>query len=230
MGARMVLILLLGVALAAAAPVAPAGAASGNAVATQAYLKADYALMKVAQAKQGAAEGALQGLLNEIRGQCPNVAFASPQVTDSEQLSNELVGAMIVVATAPERQAIARYAHAVAGLRWSNARLTSTIKAYARQLSALSTMPAPNVCADVRTWVSSDYQTLPATTVQFDQSYKAVNVPIGELPEQLLAPYERPAQQGMLRSIRQLESSEADFEARAVNVWADAMNSMVLQP
>lgn len=220
--------LTLGVAL-AALPVVPASAAGGNAAATQAYLNASYALGRAAKAQEGASEAALQRLLGSVRRECLNVAAASPQDTDSEQLSNELVGAMIIAGTAPNRQAVARYARAVSRLRWSNSALTRTVKTFASQLSTLSTMAPPSLCADVRAWVASGYQTLPAATVQFNERYKAVNVPLGELPGGL-APFESAAQQGIVRQIRQLEQDEADFEARAVNTYGQIMNAMVLQP
>jgi hypothetical protein len=229
MGAKRLLVPLVLVALGASAPAAPALAA-GNVASTQAYLSADLALVRAAQANEGASEAALKSLPRSVSSECPNVAVASPQNPDSEALSNELVGAMIVVGTRPNRQAIARFASAVSRLRWSNGRLTNTISSYASQLSALSKMAPPQVCGDVRSWVRSGFQTLPTSSVQFNQAYKAVNVPIGELPEQLLAPYERPGQAGTLRRIQQLETAVADFEARATTIWAEAMNTMVLQP
>jgi hypothetical protein len=229
MGTRALVVgLTLGVAV-IALPTAPASAAGGNAAATQAYLNASYALGRSAKAREGTSEEALQSLLHSVRSECLNVAAASPQDTDSEQLSNELVGAMIIAGTAPDRQAIARYRQAVSGLRWSNGALTRTVKTFASSLSTLSAMAPPSVCADVRAWVASGYQTLPAATVQFNERYKAVNVPIGELPGGL-APFESPAQQGVVRKIRQLEQDEADFEARAVNTYGQIMNAMVLQP
>ena len=229
MGTRtLVVCLTLGVAV-AAVPVASASAAGGNAAATQAYLNANYTLGQAAKAREGASQAALQSLLRNVRSECLNVAAASPQDTDSEQLSNELVGAMIIAGTAPNRQAIARYARAVSGLRWSNSALTRTVKTFASRLSTLSTMAPPGLCADVRAWVAGGYQTLPAATVRFNERYKAVNVPIGELAGGL-APFESPAQQGIVRKIRQLEQDEADFEARAVNTYGQIMNAMVLQP
>ena len=216
------------VALVMAAP-APASAAGGDAAATQAYLSASYALGRAAKAKEGAAQAALDGLLASVRAECPNVAAESPQDTDSEQLSNELVGAMIIAGTAPDRQAIARYARAVSSLHWSNGALTRSVKTFAGQLSALSTMAPPNLCGDVRNWVASGYRSLPTTTVQFDERYKAVNVPIGQLPVGL-ARFETPAQRGVVQKILQLEQDEADFEARAVNTYGQIMNAMVLQP
>jgi hypothetical protein len=215
-------------ALAAWLP-APATAAGGDAATTRAYLSASYTLGRAAKAREGASQAALNRLLASVRSECPNVAAESPQDTDSEQLSNELVGAMIVVATAPDRQAVAQYAHAVSALHWSSGALTRSVKTFASQLSALSTMAPPNVCGDVRAWVASGYLTLPATTVQFNERYKAVNVPLGQLPGGL-ARFEASAQRGIVGKIRQLEQDEADFEARAVNTYAEIMNAMVLQP
>ncbi len=51
----------------------------------------------------------------------------------------------------------------------------------------------PPVCGDVKAWAASGYQTLPASTTQFDQRFSAEDVGIGEVPARLLAPYEVPA-------------------------------------
>jgi hypothetical protein len=208
---------------------APAGAASGNAAATQAYLNASLVLLQSAQAKQGAAQAGLNSVLSTAKSECPRAAVASPQDPNSEALSNELVGDLIVRATLPVAPAANRFGRAVARLRWSNASLTRAIHTYATSLTTLAAMAPPNLCADVRSWVSSGFSALPASTPQFNERYKAVNVSVGELP-QALARYERPSQAGLVRRIRTLEQSQADFEARATAVWEAAMNTLILQP
>ncbi len=220
-------ILSLCVVCAAAPPVA--GAAS-NAATTQTYLNANLALLRTSERLANVSEAAWKRILAQVRRECPAVATESPQNYDSEQLSNELVGDLIVSGTAPIKGPIARFARAVSGLRWSSARLTKTIHAYAIALTKEAAMPPPNLCGDVRAWVTGRYQTLPPSTVAFNASYKAVNVPVGELPEALLAPYEQPGQRGLLRTTRALEQAQADFEARAPAYYGEIMNELVLQP
>jgi hypothetical protein len=220
----------LAAALTAALTCSPAQGASRDGTATRAYLKADYALVKFARAKRTASNAALQGLLDGVRRTCPRIALDSPQVTDSEQLSNEIVGAMIVAGTLPDKPAIARFARAVAGLRWSSSRLTRRIHTYARELKKLVTLAPADICADVGAWVASGYRTLPTPTVAFNRHYKAVNVPIGELPEPQLTRSAGSGQRRLLDRIRRIEAAIADFEAEAVETWAQIMDTLVLQP
>jgi hypothetical protein len=236
MGRRAVLLLTSALALTVSAafaltvPAALARAGARDVAATLSYIRADYALVRAAKARRGSEEAALQGLLRGVRRECPRAAAESPQNPDSEQLSNEVVGALIVIGTRAQKQPIGAFTRAIASLRWSNPELTSTIRSYAGKLQTLSGLAAPSLCADVRAWSASRFQMLPPRTTLFDQRYKAANVPIGELPERLLAPYEGPGQKAILRSVRQLEGQVADFEAEAVEVWAQIMNALGLNP
>ena len=227
MSRKLILGILLFGALGASVP--SIASAASNAAATQAYLNANFALLRSAAGLEHASEASYKSILTNVRRECPAVAAESPQTYDSEQLSNELVGDLLVSATKPVHQAIARYAHMVSSLSWSNGRLTNAVHKYAKELSAMATMPLPDLCGDVRAWVSSHYATLPAATVAFNAKYKAVNVPIGELPAQLVS-YEQGGQRGLIRNIQALEQGQADFEARAVNSYGEIMNTLVLQP
>ena len=56
-------------------------------------------MLRSAQALQGRSDAAIKGLLSQVQRECPAAALESPQNTDSEQLSNELVGEMIISGT-----------------------------------------------------------------------------------------------------------------------------------
>ena len=213
-----------------AAASAPALAGSGDATATRAYIEADYALVHTAKGNLQASEAALQKLRRRIAAECPKVAAASPQDTDSEQLSNELVGAMTVVAFQPDKRAVATFASAVQRLHWSNAALTRTVHSYASRLKTLSVLPAPNMCADVRAWVASHYQALPASTVRFDSRFYKVEVAVGEVPAKLLAPSEQPDERPVLARAEKIEGRLGEVEANAVYTWGHIMESLALNP
>ena len=158
-------------------------------------------------------------------------AAASPQNPDSTQLSNELIGAMVLSAYRTDVSAGTNFIRVAKGLRWSNHRLTNAIQSYVGKLKVLSTLAIPNVCADVRAWVAGDYRTLPASTVRFDQQFMPNWVAVGELPAQLLAPSERPDQQAVLRRTSQFEAQLTEFEAEdGVETWSRIMNTLVLLP
>ena len=196
--------LLLTAATALLASAASALGGSGDVAATEKYIRANYALVQAGRAKLGAAAAALAAVKHQIARDCPRAAAESPQNEDSTQLSNEIIGAMVLNAYRTGEPAGQRFISAVKGLRWSNRRLTNTIQAYASKLKVLKALAPPDVCADVRAWVASNYKTLPATTVGFDQQFMPNWVAIGELPA-LLAPYERPSQKSILRRTHQLE-------------------------
>ncbi len=223
-------VFLLTGALALLAAPSCALAASGDVASTQAYIQANYALVQAGRAKLAAAAAALLAVRRQIGGECPRAAAESPQNADSTQLSNEVIGAIVIAAIRTDLPAGANFVRAVKGLRWSNHKLTSTVQSYAGKLKVLNTLAPPNVCADVRAWVASDYRTLPASTVRFDQLFEPNWVGIGELPA-LLAPSERPNQRAVLRRTSQLESQLTDFEAEdGVETWSQIMNTLVLNP
>jgi hypothetical protein len=206
-------------------------AESPDAAATQKYIQANYALVGVGTSKLGAARAALRAVRSKIEGECPRAAAESPQNPDSTQLSNEIIGAMVTSAYHTDVPAGQSYIRAAGGLRWSNRRLTSTIHSYVGKLKVLIALAPPNVCADIRSWVASGYQTLPATTVRFDQQFMPNWVAIGELPRGLLAPYERAGQRSLVNRTNALEEQLTEFEANdGVETWWNIMNALVLNP
>jgi hypothetical protein len=220
---------LVAASILAALP-ASALARSGDVAATRAYIRADYTLVHTARLNLVTSEAALQKLRSQISSECPGVAAGSPQDTDSEQLSNELVGAMTIAAIVPDASAVAQFAHTVQSLHWSNGTLTRKVHSYAARLQTLSALPAPNVCADVRAWVAGGYRTLPASSVEFDQRYYKVEVGVGEVPAKLLAPSEQRNERPVLARAEQIEGRLTEAEANAVYTWGHIMESMGLNP
>jgi hypothetical protein len=228
MSNRLALISTALVALVAAPSSALAGPA--DAVSTQRYIQANYALVHAANGKIRTAEAALRALLRRVTGECASAAADSPQNPDSTQLSNEIIGAMVIAAYHTDVPAGTSFIRAVKGLHWTNRALTRAVRSYASKLNVLTTLAAPNVCADVRAWVASGYRTLPASTVRFDRLFMPNWVAIGELPPQL-ARYERPGQAAILRQTNRFEARLTETEANAgVETWGQIMNTLVLQP
>lgn len=212
--------------------VAPASslASSSDVTATQKYIQANYALVQSGSSKLGAARAALLSTQRRIEGECPRAAAESPQNPDSTQLSNELIGAMVTSAYHTDVPAGNRFIRAAQGLRWSSRSLTNAVQSYVGSIKVLNALPTPNVCADVRAWVASGYQTLPATTVRFDQQFMPNWVAIGLLPPGLSA-FERSSQRGIVRRTNALEEQLTEFEAGdGVETWGDIMNALVLNP
>jgi hypothetical protein len=232
-GKVAVLLCASALALACAPAPAPASApaSSGNAASTQSYIQANYALVRAGTAKLGTVTVVLRNTRAQIERECANAALSSPQNPESTELSNEIIGAIVLAAYRTGIPAGNAYIRAAGGLRWSNPRLTSTISSYVAKLKVLRALAPPNVCADVRAWVSSGYQTLTASTVRFDQQFMPNWVAIGELPSQLLAPYLRANQRSLLARSGQLESQLTEFEANdGVNTWSAIMDALGVSP
>ncbi|HTR72393.1 MAG TPA: hypothetical protein VMG80_02260 [Solirubrobacteraceae bacterium] len=203
-------------------------AGSKDVAATRAYIDADLALVDSAKANLKTSERALRRLQRQIDGECAGAAIGSPQNRESEQLSNELIGAIAIAAIQPDRNAVTGFAHAVQGLRWSNGELTRKVAGYAAKLTMLARLAAPDFCGDVRAWTADGFRMLPPNSVSFNARYERVEVAVGEVPAKLLAPSERPAERPLLARVDRLEGELAEAEANAVYVWGHIMGSLAL--
>ncbi len=192
-------------------------------------MRANYALVSAGHAKLANAEAALQGLLKSMRGECPLIVAGSPQDEASEKLTWEIAATMRVVVFRKFTGPIGQFMRTVRTLHWSNSRLTSSVRDYARRLSAEANTPAPDLCADLRTWKSSGYTKLPAGTLPFINAYYPVQA-IGMLPKRQLAPSLPSSSDGLLARTAQLEGDLYDFEANAVETWGSIMDAVALNP
>jgi hypothetical protein len=174
----------------AALMVLPASAfgASKDQRATRSYILASYALIQAARASIPIAEASVATLDKQISEECPHVALESPQDRESERLADEVAGALWSIVYHLDATAISRFTAVVKPLRWSNHKLTHIADNYANSLSQLAALPMPNLCADVRAWTVSGFQTVPTSTSQFDKQADAIGA--ATIPPKLLAPYE----------------------------------------
>jgi hypothetical protein len=207
----------------------PALAAPADVATTRTYIQANYALVHYAAMRLGTARSLLNGVLNGARAHCPSAAAGSPQNPESTMVSYEVIGAMVLAAYHAAQPQIAAYIRVAARSHWSSRTLTSSIHAYAAKLTTLSTLVAPNLCADIRTWSTSGYKSLPASTVRFDQRFVPAWVALGEVPAQL-ASYERPDERGTLQRSSQFEEKLTNFEAEAVETYGALMNALAVNP
>ena len=212
--------LLVALAVVVLAPTS-APAAGGNVATTQAYIQANYRLVQASASKIAPIETTLRGIRSRILDECPNAAANSPQDRDSEQLSNEVIGAMITGAVSlTSLPATRQFVGIAAHLRWSDAALTSAVHAYAGKVRGLVALAPPQVCADVRSWAASGFRTLPTTTAVFSPRFISLWVAPGDLPPSL-ARYETPAEHSLLRRTHRLEQEFTEMEARAVEPWSE---------
>jgi hypothetical protein len=207
----------------------PALAGPADVATTRTYIQANYALVRYAAMRLGTARSLLDGVLGRARTDCPSAAAGSPQNPESTMVSDEIIGAMVLAAYHAARPQITAYIRVAARSHWSSRALTSSIHAYAVKLTTLSTLAAPNLCADIRAWAANGYKSLPASTVRFDQQFVPAWVALGEVPAQL-ASYERPEERSALQRTSQFEERLTIFEAEAVETYAMLMNALAVNP
>jgi hypothetical protein len=204
-------------------------AGSGDTATTNTYLRADYALVKTVSAQLPRSQAALLGLLAHVRQSCPLAAISSPQDSQSTQLSDELIGAMVLSGGHVDRQAVRAYTTKVNGLRWSNQQVNREIHNHISDLQTLLGLQVPDICADVKSWASSGFKVLTVRTVQFAATFIEGWVRPGNQPAQL-ASSEGPSGRALAQRAERLEWRITDFESAAVETWGAIMDALVLSP
>ncbi len=231
MGIRVPLVTLAALAVIGgfASSAAPAALASSNAASTQAYVQANYSLVQVARSHLTTSEGGPLQVLAQVRRECPSAGAGSPQDGESTQMSDEVIGAMVLSAAKPDLSAIRTFVRAAGALSWSSGALTSAVRSYVGHLRTILSLPTPNLCADVKAWAADGYRALPASTVTFVARFMPAWVALGYLPAQL-ARYESAAARTLVNRSAPLEEQLTEGEARAVEHWGAIMNTLVLWP
>jgi len=222
---------LLAAVATAAVTIAPGAAlaSAGNAATTDAYLQADYALVRVARSHLATSEAAPLHILSQVRSECPQAGAGSPQDAESTQMSNEVIGDMVLSAGLPDRPAVSAFISAVSHLSWSNHGLSSAVHTYAADLKTLMGLHTPNLCGDVKAWAANGYHTLPASTVTFDAKFMPAWVALGLQPKQLSS-YENSEAKSLASRANKLEEMLTEAEARAVEHWGEIMNTLMINP
>jgi hypothetical protein len=209
--------------------VAAGQACASDASATAAYLRANYALVAAGHAHVGASIAGYKGVLSKVRSACPRAGQNSPQNPMSTELSNEVVGAMVLGAGKPDRPAIATYLRAVKGLHWSSGSVTRAVSSYASMLGKLYALPAPDLCGDVRAWAATGYKTLPASTLSFDKIFYPNWVALGLIPPGI-ARLENTQDRSFAKGAARFEYQLTNVEAAAVETWGAVMDALELWP
>jgi hypothetical protein len=208
---------------------AGASAAGNNATATQSYVRANSALVHIARAHLAAEEAAPKSVLHRLSTECPNAALQSPQNELSEHLSNEIIGAIVIEAAKPDAGALHTFLKVVTPLHWASSSLNHTMSAYVRSLTTLTKLAVPDVCADIKAWAATNYQTLPPTTLKFDAAFLPNWVAIGYQPK-ALSSFESGSTKSLAGRAKPLEGQLQDAEARAVATWGEILNVVQLGP
>jgi hypothetical protein len=156
--------------------VSTASASGGSAqdkTATDAYLAAGYAYARATLANAQVSRAAVEGLAGKLGSECPGVLKGAPPEPSSstpfarrvgeskredEQLSeleSELGHTLRLTLEQSDRQALLAFAGTVRSLHWRNPTLTHSVIIEVAEFEEQLALPIPNVCGDMRAWVSS---------------------------------------------------------------------------
>ena len=201
---------------------ADAAAAPRDTSSTNAYfVAADTELRATIASIHTNVQASIDALNGQYAAECPGAGAGAPVDGRQNPIVLELVGAGWATSFRSDARIIQAFARAVQPLRWSDVRITRDLAGYVSSLKELSELPLPDLCADIRSWSASGFETIPAATVQFDRRLEAIH---GEPPPLgLLVPYERPAQEILAARFARLESTLGALETMTEQNWGDML-------
>jgi hypothetical protein len=202
---------------------------AGDVAATRAYLRAKEVEVRAEVAAYPAAIKTLEALDERLAGECPGVLAGAPHHVKGapvkEPEANIIQELLITVLGAPERSEHAimeRFARTVGHLRWSKGKLTRLVHSYAAERAAQSALRPPNLCADLKAWVTSGYRTISADTTRYMHQLQAISrmtliesepgegftFDVDKIIARRLAPYEDRADKATLHRTRRLQAKQ----------------------
>lgn len=210
---------LIGVSASLALPGASARPPD-NVAATQAYVRARYELYRAIVLSLPESQTAVDGFVNRVVGECPNVLVGAPQGQLSLELGFEEVFLLGRVFVGPDERAGFVYADAVKHLRWTTPELTRLVDGGGAWGRTEAKLGPSDLCADLKAWAASGYHMLSAGTKRLlrrirteGSSEPSVSGGTGKQNEKsdeaiwrLLGPYETPSVKTLVRSVKQLEA------------------------
>ena len=202
---------------------APAGAVAAprDTSSTNAYLVATVSELRATIASFHNVQANIDALNGRYAAECPGEGAGAPNNGQQNPVVLELAGAGWATTFRSDSRIIQAFERAVEPLRWSDARITRDLAGYVSSLRELSELPLPDLCADLRSWSASGFQTIPVATVQFDRRLEAIH---GEPPPaSLLVPYEGRAQRILAARVARLESTLGALETTSEQAWGDML-------
>lgn len=170
-------------------------------------------------ARLGASQRAVSRLVASLSRECPDVMAGAPHDEQSEMLAQERF-AILALALLPTRPS-ATYVNTVRRIHWSNDKLTRLVRAWVDAEVAQGNRVPPDLCVDMRAWVSNGYHKLSVSTTGFLKRSEAIDsmtraekrrlrVPpatkTGKVVLELLGPYESPRYRVFALQLKRLEA------------------------
>jgi hypothetical protein len=196
------LAILLTVLIVGLAPASAHASSQENISSTHTALVAAYVALHGVVDSWPTLEASLHKLDLRFATECPDVGAGSPQSESEQRLSYAVAGALWATGYHTDSKIAQAFIRVVNPLRWSNPSITRSAHKFIVGLREMTSLSVPDLCGDVRSWNASGYQTIPASTLQYDQHVEAIDVEVPSL--KLIAPYVRPADRGLFARVKRL--------------------------
>ena len=217
------------VAVALLAVPAPALASAQDAAATHAGITAGYALARAAVATIPVAQDRIERYNSKLAAECPDVGAGTPETEASEPMSSEVAAALWSISYGAAAGPIKTFVKAVRSLHWTNPRFNGAVHHFAVTLTELATLRMPDLCTDVRAWTASGFTTVPQDVLEIDHHVEPLELP--EIPWNLVTPYVRPGETGLVSYIKRAETKVAEAEfVKGQKDWYQVIETLGLEP
>ena len=207
----------------------PALASSRDVTSTHTAIVAAYALARAGVATINVAQSKIESYNRRLAVECPGVGSGTPETEASQPMSYEIAVALWSIAYGSAARPIMTFATAIRPLRWTNAGINRAARSIVANLTGLATIPLPDLCADVRAWTASAFTTIPRRVVELDRRVEPLELP--ELPWNLMAPYMRTGDAGLVAYIKRAERKIAEAEfTLGQGDWYQVLETLGLPP
>jgi hypothetical protein len=221
--------LALALALVAAAAPSAAFASSQDLVATHKAIVAGYALARAGVATINPAQAKIHAYNRRLAAECPGVGRGTPETEASQPMAYEVAAALWSIAYGAAAGPIERFAKAMRPLHWTSPRLNRAAHALVTNLTALATIPLPDLCSDVRAWTASGFKTIAPHVLELDRHVEGLELRV--VPWKLVAPLVRGRDARLVAYIKHAERKigEAEFVLGQAD-WYEVLQTLELPP
>lgn len=207
----------------------PAGALASpeDVTSTHTALAAAYTALRAIVRTWPAEEASLHKLDLKFAAACPGVAAGSPQNESEQRLSYEVAGALWATGYHTDATIAQTFIKTVSPLRWSNPALTRRTHKFITGLREMIALQVPDLCGNTRSWTASGYETIPPSTLQFDQHVESIEV---EVPSpQMFVKYVQPADRTLLARVEHLITRFEELEfVTGLREWDSLLETLGL--
>jgi hypothetical protein len=176
----LVLVFIAAIAVSAFAFMSENRSDAGDRRATDAFVEATYLFNRRLVLTWPTVETTVERRVAHIIRDCPRVMAGAPRGEAFRELNLEVLMAPVLTSVDAQSTIIGSYIDAIVGLKWSEAKLMRLVGTTVGELQAELRVASPRPCADIRSWIKSDYRQVPASTEQFNGEFP---FPTREFPE-----------------------------------------------